>query len=293
MKKYFCLILCTSALIIIPLLLPGQQKQSAKDSSIIVMTYNIRFNNPDDGTNSWPYRKERLMNMVKNQDSDLIGLQEALKDQVADLSDFLKDYEWTGVGRDDGKEKGEYAIIFFRKNRFHKLDAGYFWLSEKPEIPGSIGWDADCTRIVTWIKLKDKKTVAEIFLFNTHFDHSGEKARTESAKLMLRRIRGIAGDKKVIITGDFNCSENSVPYNIITGSEKDYYFEDCRNKSESKPTGPNFSYSGFEAGKTKGELIDFIFVRNIKKVLTHNIIDESYNGFYLSDHLPVVVKLIP
>jgi len=289
---FTCLICGITFLVNTHLFSFGQNNMHESHSAFIVMTYNIRYNNPDDGINSWSNRKEKLISVVQNEDPDIIGFQEALKDQIDDLSLVLKTYAWFGKGRDDGNEKGEYVVIFYKKDRFLKLDSGYFWLSETPEKSGSIGWDAACTRIVSWIKLKDIITGSELFHFNTHFDHEGQKARIESAKLLTDNIRNIAGNSSVILTGDFNCQDDSEAIGYLTNKGSTFHFSDSRKISKTKPSGPHFTYTGFEVGKIEGELIDYIFVRKINKVLSHKIIDKSFDGFYPSDHIPAVTYIL-
>ena len=155
--------------------------------SFKVMTFNIRLNTPVDGPNQWPHRKTFAASMIRFHHADITGLQEAMKDQVDDLTALLPEYDWFGIGRDDGKEAGEFMAIFYRKDRFEVLEQSTFWLSETPETV-SKGWDAMCFRVVTWGKFKDKVTGKIFFLFNTHFDHVCEIARRESAKLLLQRI---------------------------------------------------------------------------------------------------------
>jgi hypothetical protein len=152
-------------------------KGSAAKVPIRVMSFNIRLNTPADSANAWPHRKEMVASMMRFHRADLTGVQEALKDQMDDLTKLLPEFGWMGVGRDDGKEAGEYSAIFYLKDRFAVLEQNTFWLSESPEKPGSMGWDAACVRIVTWAKFKDKRMGKAFYHFNTHFDHIGEKAR--------------------------------------------------------------------------------------------------------------------
>jgi endonuclease/exonuclease/phosphatase family metal-dependent hydrolase len=185
------------------------------EQPIRAMTFNIRLNVASDSLNAWPYRKDMAASMIQFYHTDIVGIQEALFDQVNDLAARLPDYGWFGVGRDDGKQQGEFMAIFYLKQRFTVLHHATFWLSETPEVPG-LGWDAACNRIVTWGKFEDQLTGKIFYHFNTHFDHRGEIARQESARLLLNSIRQIAGNAAVIITGDFNSTPNSIPYQILT-----------------------------------------------------------------------------
>ncbi len=249
-----------------------------------IMTWNIRYNNPGDGINAWPNRKEKIFTLLKDINPAIICLQEALDDQVKDVAQALPGYAWAGVGRDDGGMKGEYVPVFYQKDKFKLIKSGYFWLSETPDIPGKLGWDAACPRMVTWLILvgKSKDTLA---VFNTHFDHIGVTARIRSAELLVHAADSIAGNHAVIITGDFNATPSDTPYPIITGAG----FHDSRIISTSTPQGPGYTFTGFPTSGKPGHRIDFIFVRKTKPVKTHQTNDESYQGSYLSDHLPVIV----
>src|SRR3970282_1470342 len=164
MKNIFLYILL---LIISPAIFSGDDEELLK-----VMTYNMRVAF-DEGENSWDNRKEMVASIIKMYAADIVGLQEALRTQLDDLTKLLPEFAWIGAGRDDGKEAGEYSAIFYKKNRFEVLEDTTIWLSETPEKP-SLGWDAAYKRIITWAKLKDKETGKVFYLFNTHFDHKGE-----------------------------------------------------------------------------------------------------------------------
>ena len=187
----------------------------AKSQDLNVMTFNIRYNTMSDSVNAWPYRKDKVASQVLFHEAHILGVQEALHDQMLDLQERLSQYKYAGVGRDDGKEKGEYSAIFYDTARLQALQTKTFWLSETPEVPGSKSWDAAITRIVTWIKFRDKKTKKIFFAFNTHFDHIGKIARRESAKLLLQKIKEIAGNTPAVITGDFNAEPADEPVQVI------------------------------------------------------------------------------
>ena len=162
-----------------------------------VMTFNIRLNTAADSMNAWPYRKDKVASQILFHEVHILGVQEALHDQMTDLQQRLPRFKYKGVGRDDGREKGEYSAIFYDTTRLQALQSKTFWLSETPEVAGSKSWDAAITRIVTWIKFKDKKTKKIFFAFNTHFDHIGKVARRESAKILLQKVKEIAGNTPV------------------------------------------------------------------------------------------------
>ncbi len=259
------------------------------DNAIKVMSFNIRYNNPDDGEFAWANRKEKVVDMIQYYSPDILGLQEALNDQIIYLHENLHGYDWEGVGRDDGKTKGEYSAVFFNSNRFELIKDDTFWLSETPEIAGSFGWDAACTRVVTWLILKDLKTDQDLYVFNTHFDHLGKQARSNSAQLLLSKVNNIAGDHDIVITGDFNAGDSSEVYQILT-SDNTRSFLDTQYMSVSAHQGPNWTYQGFSNNVTKRKL-DYIFVRGNIRVNYHEFILNPAFGKYPSDHLPVLTQI--
>jgi len=251
-----------------------------------VMTFNIRYENPADGMFAWDSRKEMVFWLLEKYDPDILGIQEALKGQMDELDEALSAYGWSGAGRDDGVCKGEYVPVFFKKDRFILAGEGHFWLSEKPGEPGSKGWDAACTRMVSWIKLREITTSDEYFVFNTHFDHVGEEARMKSAKLLADSISNITRREPVIIMGDLNCGPGSGPLNILSE-----LFTDSRLAAIEKNSASGTTFVGFPADLTKGDIIDHIFISSHFEVDAYEIISDNASGFFPSDHLPVRVSL--
>ncbi len=182
------------ALLSVIILAGCSKQQQDTTQNIVVATFNMRYDNPDDSMNNWQYRKERVAQFIIDQNIDIVGTQELLQNQVDDLKALLPDFDMVGVARDNGKDEGEYAAIFFRRDRFEVLDSNNFWLCENPDSVGMKGWDAACTRIATWAKLKDKTNDKIFMAVNTHFDHVGEVARRESALLIISKIKEIVGD---------------------------------------------------------------------------------------------------
>ena len=259
------------------------------ESTLRVMSYNIRYDNPEDGRNAWSQRKERVANLIRFYQADLIGLQEVLYRQLTYLEGQLDGYGRIGVGRDDGKQKGEFSPIFYAQEKLELLDNGTFWLSETPDRP-SVGWDASMERIATWGQFRYRATGDTVFFFNTHFDHRGEQARQESAQLLRQRINKQANNYPVILTGDFNSDPQSVPYQLLT-DDKD--LRDALTISEIPPVGPDRSFSGFDVTDSlPGERIDYVFVTPQFSVQRHAIITSFSNGHFPSDHLPVVADLM-
>jgi endonuclease/exonuclease/phosphatase family metal-dependent hydrolase len=257
-----------------------------------VMTFNIRYDNPGDGDYRWALRLPMVTEVVRSENPDIIGMQEVLKNQLTDLEKILPDYTHVGVGRDDGKDQGEFAPVFFKSNRFDKRAEGTFWLSETPDVPGSKSWGTACTRIVTWVKLYDKRFRRKVFVFNTHFDHVSKEARNQSAYLLISAIHQVAGKNWVIVTGDFNDREGSSMYKILTGTTLDLSLFNTARTSRTEPMGPDYTYIGFPFQPESGNTIDFIFTRsNVGATVTrHQVITFNVSGKYPSDHLPVATE---
>jgi len=259
--------------------------QGKKNSTFNVISYNIRMNTPGDGVNAWPLRKDKVAGLLKFHQADIFNVQEALPEQMDDLVNSFPDFEHVGVGRDDGKRAGEHMGVFFKKSRFEKLTDGMFWLNESTTQPG-LGWDALCNRTVTWIKLKDKITKKSFYIFDTHFDHRGNKAREESAKLILKSIKEINKENlPLILTGDFNLTKNALPIQLILKE-----LNDAKDKSLSLPYGPEGTSGGFDV-KLMPRTIDFIFINEKVEVIRHGVLSDSFGLFYPSDHLPVLVEV--
>jgi len=258
----------------------------AMAQNIRIITYNIRYNNPDDGINAWPNRSKNVAALLEFHQADIFGLQEALIGQIEDIQAQLPQMKWVGVGRDDGKKAGEFSPIFYNSKKFTALKQGWFWLSETPEKPG-LGWDAACTRICTWIVLKENKSNEKLMVFNTHFDHKGEQARIESAKLILRKIKELNTENlPVILTGDFNLTPEQAPVVLVSKE-----LNDARSVSQDKPYGPSGTFEDFDFNSPLKERIDYIFVNNKIVVKQYGILSDSKDQRYPSDHLPVFVNL--
>jgi endonuclease/exonuclease/phosphatase family metal-dependent hydrolase len=267
----------------------NQTIYSKGDTDLIrVITFNIRVA-IDEGINSWDNRKELVASIIETYQADIVGLQEALKTQLDDLTSLLPDFAWVGVGRDDGAEEGEYAAIFYNKKRFEVLEDSTFWLSETPDKP-SIGWDAALKRVVTWAKLRDKITGKIFYHFNTHFDYKGVMARLESANLLNDRVAGVAVKTPTIVTGDFNFKSDFGGYEILTGGRKNYLF-DTQKIAKVDSSGSNITYNRFGQFLEKGNKIDYIFIKNNIEVDKHKIIMDTFDGRYPSDYMPVLTVL--
>ncbi|MGY3053363.1 endonuclease/exonuclease/phosphatase family metal-dependent hydrolase [Pedobacter sp. UYEF25] len=251
---------------------------------IKIITYNIRYNNPGDGINAWPNRKENVKALVKFHDADILCVQEALAiqfDQLLENSNFKAE----GVGRDDGKRKGEFSAIYYDKDRFIKKDGGHFWLSTTPNVP-SKGWDAALERICTWVELYDKKNKKAFLVFNTHYDHIGVQARIESAKLIKQKIQEIAPKLPVVFTGDLNVTPETEAIATIKS-----FLSDAKEVSIAQPYGPEGTFNNFQFDSPLKDRIDYVFVNKGFKVEKFAVLSDSKNQHYFSDHLPVFVAL--
>lgn len=251
-----------------------------------VATYNLRFDNPRDSGNLWKDRAPAVFELIRFHEFDIFGTQEGLKHQLDDISKALPDYVWYGMARDDGKEKGEYTAIFYRKDKFKMLKGGNFWLSPTPEKPGP-GWDANLNRICTWMQLQNLETNKKFFIFNTHFDHQGIEARKQSAKLILDKIRSIAGNDPVILTGDFNGDHTSEWYQALANSSlvSDTY------RMVKHPYLLTGSFNAFGQNLHHKSIIDHIFVTKQFKVKKWGVLTDSYGGKFPSDHFPILTMI--
>lgn len=267
--------------------------RSSSNQEIKVMTFNIRYDNPDDAPNDWKSRKPLIVEFIRSQSPDLLGLQEVLHHQLEGLEADLNEYERYGVGREDGATKGEYSPVLYKKDKFEKLSEGHIWLSETSNVP-SKGWDAACERMVVWVKLKDLKSEKEFLFMNTHFDHQGEVARRESAKMIIQLADSLAAGSPNILMGDFNGVEDSEPIQIILDSANSAAFIDTRATAQDV-VGEPWTFHDF--GKLPFEqrhLIDYIFYRGAITPQSHMIYQESEKEghIFLSDHTPVICKCI-
>ena len=251
--------------------------------SFNVATFNIRYANPGDTGNMWVDRAPVVANLIRFHDFDAFGIQEGLKNQIDDMSAALPEYSRYGIGRDDGIDAGEHSAIYYKKNKFKLLKSGDFWLSETPAKPGK-GWDATCcNRICSWVRLQSLQTKKTFYLFNVHFDHQGVVARVESAKLILQKIKEIAGNEPVLFTGDLNGDRSSEWYQIIANST---IVKDVHNAVK-YPYENNSSFNSFRTPKGTA-VIDHIFMSKQFKAQKWGILTDSYFGKYPSDHFPVM-----
>ena len=251
-----------------------------------VMTFNIRLSLESDKENSWVKRKDDALKLMNYYHADVMGVQEAVPQQMADIKTFLKNYDFVGVARDDGANKGEYSAIFYNTEKLQVLQSGTFWLSETPEKP-SKGWDAAYNRICTYALIKTKKGGKKFWAFNVHFDHVGNVARENSAKLILEKIKTLnTGNFPVVLTGDFNLTDKTEPVKIISKTMADSFYN-CR-----KPHyGPTGTFTAFDVNTVPKERIDYIFTKGLSCQSIRTINDRRENLLYPSHHFPVLAEL--
>ena len=242
-------------------------------AQMLVGSYNIRYKNAQDSLRGdlWTKRCQVICDQVNFMSPDIFGAQEVLYPQLQDMLRGLDGYDYIGVGRDDGKQAGEYAAIFYKKNRVRLLSQGNFWLSETPERPG-LGWDAACIRICTWGKFKNLRTKKKFYYFNLHMDHVGIQARREAAKLVVARIKEIAKGAPVVLTGDFNVDQYDEIYRIFTDSGvlKDSYVSARLRFAE------NGTFNSFKSDLFTKSRIDHIFVSPKTRVEAYGVLTNSY-----------------
>ena len=271
--------------ILLAFLFSGVYMGSAQ--TINFMTYNIRYATSNDGENQWEKRKEYLSEQVGFFSPDIFGIQEGLEHQVAYINEQFSTYNFIGVGRDDGERKGEYCAIFYDQEKFDLLGQDTFWLSSSPEKV-SVGWDASMERICTYGFFMEKATGKMFWVFNTHFDHIGELARVESAKLIVQKIKEInKDDLPVIVMGDFNLNEQSGAIQYLSS-----IYNDSRSVSVNRPFGPFGTFNGFKFHEPVQDRIDYIFCsKDNIRVEKYAVLTDSKDGKYPSDHFPVFVEI--
>lgn len=278
-----------------------------------VASFNIRLRTDGDypHKDGWDNRKEQLCNFISFEGFDAFGAQEVTHPQLVDMLERLPEYTYVGVGRDDGKESGEYSPVFYKKDKFKLLQSGTFWLSETPEKV-SLGWDGACRRVCSYAHLKDLASKKDFWYFNTHLDHVGVVARREGVKLILQKIHEIAGDKaKVVVTGDFNVNQFSEAYKTILSAGT---LVDCMKEAKTTFI-PGGTFNGWDIRSYTVSHIDHIFVTKGTDVESFGVYTLVYwenttggevaklndapkeiqadkrNVHPLSDHFPIAAKI--
>jgi endonuclease/exonuclease/phosphatase family metal-dependent hydrolase len=262
--------------------------EPGKEGTLCVMTYNLRFastNKP----NAWPDRRPLMRELLRKVSPDLIGTQEGLHEQIKDIASDLDGYEWIGVGRDDGKQKGEFMAVFYRKARLEPLSTNYFWLSDTPEVAGSTTWGNSNRRMVTTVKFRDLQTKKEFILMDTHFDHQVQPAREKSSALVRKRIEAMNTSLPVLLIGDFNAAAGrNKAYDLLL---EDGFFVDTWKLAAERRGEGLATFNGFKGVQTNDVRIDWILARGKVDVDAEEIVTFSRDGHFPSDHCPVVAWL--
>ncbi len=268
------------------LLIPEQvQSQNTVLSELRVMSFNIRFGTANDGENSWQFRRYNLMETIKKFDPEILGIQEALSFQIDEILNRFPYFAILGVGRDDGRQAGEYSCILYDKTKFNPDTTETFWFSETPSVPGSKHWGNNITRICTWAKFTELKSKRHFLFYNLHLDHESQPSREKSTEMLVAKIKSQKESLPVIVAGDFNCGEENPAIKMVLKSGLADSYRIKNAKSETEGTFNSFN------GEMKGDRIDYIFISNEIKVKSAEIIRDSYSGKFPSDHFPVTAVL--
>jgi len=265
-----------------------------------VMSFNIRYGTAKDGDDSWDRRKDMVCDVLRRHDPDIVGLQEALRFQIDDIRAALPEYGEIGVGRDDGKTRGEYSAILYRKDRLDVNDSGTFWLSDTPTVPGSTSWGNQITRICTWARFVPRGPGRAFYLFNTHLDHQSQPSREKSAVLLARRIAERQRLDPVVVTGDFNAGESNPAVRYLKGA---IALAAGAGDSAKTPVALVDTFRVLHAGATdvgtfnqfkglrSGDKIDYILTLPGVPVFEAEILHDNKDDRYPSDHFPVTAAL--
>ncbi|GAB4134491.1 MAG: endonuclease/exonuclease/phosphatase family protein [Thermogutta sp.] len=256
-----------------------------------VLTFNIRYGTAPDGPNHWSNRKDMVIDLIRRGEYDFVGLQEALRFQIDEIRQAIGHLREIGVGREDGKQAGEYSAILYDSRRWRVVDQGTFWLSDTPTVPGSKTWGNNIPRIVTWARFAESSSDRELYVFNTHFDHQSQPSRERSADLLARRLAQREPMRPVVVTGDFNAAEDNPAIRLLKGETAG---SPIRLHDTFRLLHPDArdvgTFHGFQGG-TSGGKIDYVFVESGAKVLRAEILHDSKDGKYPSDHYPVMAEI--
>ena len=286
------LLLFSSALALLLARPAGAQPPAAPDAGPLeVMSFNIRLGTANDGENHWEKRREMLFQLLRDEDPDLIGLQEAFRFQIEEILEAVPGYAVVGVGRDDGRAGGETSAILFRASRFHVAESGTFWFSDTPDEPGTRTWGNRYNRISSWARFIDRDGSA-FWHYNLHLDHESQPSRLRSVELLLERLGSRRfPDEPVVVTGDFNVGEdNPVLHELVGSSGSAGAFVDTFRGVHPDETVVG-TFTGFEFGRTAGDKIDYVLVEPGTRVLDAAIVTTSADGRYPSDHFPVTATI--
>lgn len=279
MKRYFLVLMA----LLVSVYHVSFAKKEQGSEGLKVMSYNIRYGDAKDGTNSWALRYPATAEMIKDQQPDVCGVQESLGYQLVFIEQNFKEYDFVGVGRDNGKKEGEYAAIVWNKKTVSLLKWGTFWLSETPDKPSS-GWDAACYRTATWALMKDKKTGRKFYFVNTHLDHVGVEARKNGLQLIVERIGKLNKDSyPMVLTGDFNVTPEDAALQALEGKMK--CARNVAVKTDNKGT--------FNGWGKDSKVIDYIYFSGFSECPEYETVTKKYaKRSFVSDHFPITARLI-
>ena len=256
-----------------------------------VISFNIRYNGwgDIDGENRWANRRDAVVRMIREEQPAALGLQEALIDQLQYLDSCLPQYRRVGVGRDDGKEAGEFMAIYYDTLRLELLADTTRWLSETPEVPSKYE-GAGCYRTVTVARFRVRQSGKEFAYLNTHLDHVSEDARMRGAQVIAYTVatelnKTKTGGIPVIVGGDMNTEGDSSEYSAFAYFRR-VGLQDARTLTDS--TSHAITYNAY--GNGEGSVIDHFFVKNLK-VLRFRTLDGDYGVPYISDHYPIEITI--
>ncbi|MFC2949349.1 endonuclease/exonuclease/phosphatase family protein [Virgibacillus sediminis] len=265
--------------------------EGSAEAKLKVMSFNLRYlNDHDKPPHTWDERRSTVRQVIRMEQPDIIGTQEAVHQQVTDVAEDLPNYEWIGQGREGGNA-GEFMSIYYNENRFTPLEYDHYWLSDTPEVVGSMSWGNTIPRMVTWVKFLDERSNQEFYFVNTHFDHQSEEARQKSAALISEQVKEFDPDLPVLLTGDFNAGPDSEPHNILLEQGG---FVDTFTAAETSINQELGTFNGFDTydGGGADNRIDWILSKGNVVTETSEIVDYQKNGQYPSDHYPVVSDVI-
>ncbi len=262
------------------------------DITVNVMSFNIRYGTADDGANSWPNREELVYDVIRREDADFVGLQEALRFQIDGIRQSVRGYGEVGVGREDGNQAGEYSAILYKEDRWRPVERETLWLSDTPDVPGSRTWGNEITRIVTRARFIEKETGRGLWVFNTHFDHASQPSREKSAELLARRIADREPPDPAIVTGDFNAGEDNAAILYLKNARGEGPVTLVDTFRAAHPGAQSAGTFGEFTGKRDGPKIDYVFVEPGTEVKEAGIIRDDRDGHYPSDHFPVYARIV-
>jgi endonuclease/exonuclease/phosphatase family metal-dependent hydrolase len=262
----------------------GSAAAQSSPAPLQVMTFNIRYGTANDGENRWELRRDQLFELIRTEQPDVIGLQEALHAQIDEMLAAVPGYGMVGVGRSDGGQTGEYAAILYKRSRLTVVTADTFWLSDTPRIVASKTWGNNIERICTWARFDDRQG-RPFHVYNVHLDHQSQPSRERAVELLLKTIDARDPRTPVVVTGDFNTGEKNAATVAMTTRFSDS-FRLLHPQADEVGT-----FNGFKAGQTRGEKIDYIFVEPGADVTRAEILRTSRDGRYPSDHFPVVATV--